>query len=337
MLHRLTHVARIVVLLTIIAIGLLVGPAAAPVQAQEEPPASCRVGAYVMSLHDLDIATDTFAADLWVWSNCPSGEIIPVNSMDFVNANEIEGDLGEPSVVEGVYWTVRKVIGTFRHDWDLRNYPFDRHQLEVVIEDAEYDTSSFVYEPDAQNSSYNPELGLTGWEVIDFELIAGESPYNTTFGDPTLNGTGESVYSKLRVAVTIARHDVMSFFKLISPVYIAFAIALISLLLHAEEADVFSAQMGMLAGSLFTTVVNLSIVGSVLGSEDRLTLVDQLHGVALVGNFVITFLAIQAQLQMRGGREPALIYRANRRWLAGLSSAFVLLNAVLIGLAIVAG
>ena len=64
---------------------------AAPAAAQEPAaPVTCQVGAYLITVTAFDPAADTFHADLWLWSVCPNGTRRPLETMEFVNAEEIE-------------------------------------------------------------------------------------------------------------------------------------------------------------------------------------------------------------------------------------------------------
>ena len=82
---------------------------------QSEAPQSCKIGVYLTSLHDLNISAKTFAADMWIWSNCLTEELTPLQSMEFVNANQYEAKLDYSEVKEGIVWSQRKVNGVFRH------------------------------------------------------------------------------------------------------------------------------------------------------------------------------------------------------------------------------
>ena len=299
-----------------------------------DAPQSCKIGVYVTSLHDLNISAKTFAADMWIWSNCLTEELTPLQSMEFVNANAYEGKLDYTEVKNGIVWSQRKVTGVFRHNWDVHNYPFDRHTLIIEMEEAAYDTSSFVYEADTANSTYSPAIYLDGWKITDFQLINSQTEYTTTFGDPTLESGGGSLYTKLQVAISLARTELTSFLKLIGPVYIAFAVALLSLLLYLENASVLSAQIGLLAGSLFATVINLSIASTVLGVTERLTLVDQIHIVSLLYILVVTGIAIYSQLALKRGETAETIRVKNFRIFLILGITFILLNAGMIAVAI---
>ena len=63
-------------------------------------------------------------------------------------------------------WANRNVDGTFRYEWDERNFPFDRHTLTIELEEGVEDIRGFVYEPDIANSGIDPDLQLPGgWKM----------------------------------------------------------------------------------------------------------------------------------------------------------------------------
>jgi len=308
------------------------------VQAQDgDTPETCKIGVYLTSLHDLKSAAKTFAGDMWVWSVCPNEELTPLQSMEFVNANSSDGKLDYTEIKDGLVWSQRKVSGVFRDDWDVHNYPFDRHTLIIEMEEAAYDTSSFVYTADNANSTYSPDIQLDGWKITSFDLVEGETLYTTTFGDPTLEGSGESVYSKLEVAVSIVRTDLTSFLKLIGPVYIAFGVALVSLLLYMENASALNPQVGLQAASLFATIVNLGRASEALGLSEHLTLVDQIHITTLIFILTVTMIVIQSQRSLRKGITPDEVSQKNFHKFIGLGVSYIALNIVLITYAVYQG
>lgn len=338
MKHRISKVSLFVVLLACLVYVAFASAQNHAVLAQEgDAPQSCEIGVYLTSLHDLNITAKTFAADMWIWSNCLNEELTPLQSMEFVNANQSEGKLDYSEEKGGIIWSQKKVNGVFRQNWDVHNYPFDRHTLIIEMEEAAYDTSSFVYKADTANSTYSPSIQLDGWKITDFEIIETQTEYTTTFGDPTLESGGGSLYTKIQVAVSIARTELTSFLKLIGPVYIAFAVALLSLLLYLENSTVLSAQIGLQAGSLFATVINLSIASTTLGVSERLTLVDQIHILSLLYILIVTAIAIYSQYLLKQGETAEVIRVKNFRSFLILAITFVVINAGMISLAVYEG
>jgi hypothetical protein len=61
---------------------------------------------------------------------------------------------GSFSTKGDVYWSQRDISAVFHQNWDVQNYPFDRHTLKISLEEAIQDASGFVYTPDFKNSGY---------------------------------------------------------------------------------------------------------------------------------------------------------------------------------------
>ena len=77
-------------------------------------PVTCRIGAYVTSIHDVETATGTFKADFWMWSICPTPDASPLKTMEFLNAEETTGGLDATLERDGTWWSTRKVTGNMR-------------------------------------------------------------------------------------------------------------------------------------------------------------------------------------------------------------------------------
>ena len=56
--------------------------------------------------------------------------------MEFINADRVTSRLESSTQRGELVWRQRKIRGTFRHNWDLRNFPFDRQTLTIAIEEG---------------------------------------------------------------------------------------------------------------------------------------------------------------------------------------------------------
>jgi hypothetical protein len=120
-------------LLPMVALIPLVSPGAWAVDGRAKggtsaEAAGCPIGVYVTSLRDLDSAGDSFGIDFWVWSVHPPGDD-PLESLEFVNAKQIETRLKRTTKRGDRAWSGLKARATVLHDWDVRNFPFDRQTL----------------------------------------------------------------------------------------------------------------------------------------------------------------------------------------------------------------
>jgi hypothetical protein len=289
-------------------------------------PRSCNVGAYVISLYDFDFARGTFGADLWLWSTCPSADLKPLEVMDFVNATQVTRSLAATSEIDGLHWSYVKVSGVFRHTWDVRSYPFDRHDLEILVENTNAPASAFSFAADREGSKPSRDIHIDGWRVTGFAIDEKTYVYDTIFGDPRFNGEAESDYARLSVSISVARAKFFSFVKLVAGVYVAVALSLLAFLLGPYNGR---RRTNILVGTLFAVLVNMRVSESVIGRTESVTLVDQIHMVAMVYIFGIALAGIYAQWLHDSERvEDAARADATGLWVAALS--YVIVNAALI-------
>lgn len=308
------------VLRAIILALICVASAAAICSAQEAPPPNtsvpekgkaerCMVGAYLESLHDFNLSGETFGADLWLWTHTSlESERKPLETMELTNAKNISISFGSNIIKNGVRWGQHKVSGTFRHQWDLRNFPFDRHKLEIRIEEAIDETNAFIYDVDKNNSSFDHNIDIEGFKVSDFKIINQPMTHASTYGDPELKPGDSSEYAGVTISVVVERREVMSFIKLTVVAYMAFLLLVVSFLFHVESTSrLLDSRITLQAGALFATVLDMRGASSALASEDRLTLVDKVHVAALVYIlFGVLVTVISRELMNRGCSDRQL-------------------------------
>lgn len=304
-------------------------PPASPPAGTGEP-VQCKVGVDILSVHNLNLENGTFDADFWMWSVCPNGTASVLKQAEFINANAMTMNKYSSSTVDGLVWESAEIYGTFRHRWNLTHFPFDRQQLVIELEDSERDSRELVYQPDSQGSAYEPDLMPGGWRVSAFTMDAGDHVYDTTYGDPR-DPTGTSAYSRWTATLTVKRTDLSSFFKLTFVVYIAFLISLISYFLSLRSSNLLIARLTITTAALFAVAVNLNTVTNALGSEDALTMVDQIHVAALVAILIDGVAALITQLLENRGHPAERIIRFNYRVMVVVIILFVSANTWLIG------
>ncbi|MFG2191872.1 hypothetical protein [Streptomyces sp. NPDC048639] len=317
--------ATAVVVLTALLTGT---PAAAAVPA-------CRVGAYVTDLYALDPARQTVDADLWLWSVCPRKDLDAVRRVEFTNATRTTLTERTTEKVGSEYWAQIKVAGTFRQDFDLTDFPFDRQTIRIRIEEAELDDSRFVYRADLKNSDYNHRIRLADFKITKFRIGVVDSTYRTNFGDPRLENGGGSRYSQLVLQFQVTRQDITSFVKQVLPVYVAFLIALISFLIWSkDDVVILVARLGILGAALFTIVINMRASDQALGTVLGVPLVDQVHLISLL--YVLTGVATTTYI-LRLWTDPLVrpaVRRVNYRILVAATALYLIANIGAVAIAV---
>jgi hypothetical protein len=326
-----------VVMLIAVLSGAIICSAQEPPPPDASTPAkgkaeSCLVGAYLTSIHDLNFPGRAFGADIWLWTHTSSeSERNPLKTMEFTNAKSTSASLDSYMVKDAIHWGQRKVCGTYTQHWDLRNFPFDRHKLEIHIEEGIYDTTALTYEVDTQNSSYRKDIQLGAWKITDFRIINDPVTHSSTFGDPASKPGSSSQYAGVTLLITVERKEVMSYIKLTAVAYIAFLLMLVSFFLHLDGGFRFlDSRIALLAGALFATVINMSAASSALGSWDKITLVDKVHIVTLCHILLGALLTVLARVLLKRGFSDHRLRQVDL-WAAVLAAiTFIAMNAFLV-------
>jgi hypothetical protein len=292
-------------------------------------------GIFVVSLHDLDTVNGTFGVDYWVWSVYPEGRRNPLETMEFVNAEQVDERLPLTEARGERLWSQLKVRAIVQQEWDLSNYPFDRHVLEIELEDGFDNAATLTYRPDTANSGYSEAIEIPGWRITDFRLTERTLDYRTNFGDPALS-EGESSYSRLVASMEIRRQNTTAFFELISPAGVAMGIALLTFLLLPTEVGVFTSRMTLLVGALFATVISMQFGEQTLGATQRINLVDKLHILTLIYIFVAIVMTLISR-KLCASEETELARRGDRISLQVIGGFFVLITGALIAVARIIG
>lgn len=319
----------------------------APVQAEPaQAPQTCRVGMFITSLRNFKFAEKSFRVDFRVWSVCPSKALNPLDSMEIVNAIDFEEiskkTFEKPNrssnftTEKTLYWTQRDLSAVLSQNWDVQNYPFDRHTLKIAFEEGIEDSSRFVYTPDFPNSGYQRSMKVGGWRILDFKLQEERIAYQTTFGDPELVDR-KGVYSRLTAAIPIQRDKYLSFFKLTIGVYVAFAVAMLSFFYETRQASLVSARSGLLVGCLFSALVNMRASESVIGRTESLTLVDQIHIIAIVYFFAAALATVVSRITTERGQFKQALEVDRQVLFRSFALSFVILNVIIIGYAAIVG
>lgn len=326
--------------LIIIASSVLLSYAPPALAEPTESPKTCLVGVYIGSLHDFNLAEKSFDVDFWAWSVCPSEDMQPLKTMSIVNTKEVttsydaalkkKNIYGLFSSQEYVYWSTRKVSATINYNWNIYNYPFDRHVLEISLEESVEDATQFVYTVDESRSSIRNNMYLEGWRITDFKIKQTKIPYQTTFGDPELPTDAGSEYSRMTIAISISRDKIISFFKLTAGVYAAFAISLLSLFYDSGQTSLMSARSSILVGSLFAALVNMRVIDAVLGRTEGLTLVDKIHITTIAYIFAAAVVGVCSRLIYEVGREKLALRFDRHICFSVFAISFAVINVILI-------
>lgn len=310
-----------------------------------KPPQTCRIGIYITSLRNFKFADKSFTANFRLWSVCPVKELKPLESMEIINSlesNEISISTLDRinrsdsfSTKGEVYWSQQDISAVLYQNWDIQNYPFDRHTLKISLE-SDRDASEFIYTPDFKNSGYQRDMKLGGWNITDFTFEEQKVAYKTNFGNPELIAK-DGVHSRLTISIPIQRSKYTSFFKLTAGLYVAFAVAMLSFFYETGEPSLVSARTSLLVGCLFSVLVNMRAPESVLGRTESLTMVDQIHIIAIVYIFTASLATVFSRITNENGKRKQAKWFDRYLLFRLFTISFIVLNVIIIAYAAIVG
>jgi hypothetical protein len=276
----------------------------------KKPPQPVIVGLYLNQVAAIDIKSNTFLADFYLWFRW-RGDIDPTQSFELVNAVETwdfqkeaiyKDDDGEPKpddLPDGCKFQQLKLQGRFAHPFQLAAYPLDRQELTIRLEDSKYTSDELVYLPDLKDSRISPTMEIPGWQIHGGRFEVHQHAYATPMGDPRLEGLP---CSQFRATLALGRPLVGYLSKTLVP--IAFVV-LITLLIFFVSLRYYEGRLGLAVTTLISAVALQLTTSADLPQVGYLVLIDKLYNLSYV---LILFAMLESTVAARwhdAGREEA--------------------------------
>ena len=152
-LRRFPVVAIRVLLVFVAALAIPLGLTAS-VGAAPDPspvpgpgPDKVTVGAFINDLQDIDLVSENFTVDFYLWMRWSNPEIDPSLTLESMNSEGTQnttssstgGVVGKPiyekplDMPDGTRYQALRFQGVFSRKMNLANYPFDTQVLEIVF------------------------------------------------------------------------------------------------------------------------------------------------------------------------------------------------------------
>lgn len=268
----------------------------------QAPRDTVKVGIYITSIHDIDFKEKEYTVSFWLWLKYRNKSFDFLQNLEVPQAKSVTRSFSTVDTSGGRVYMQMKMQCVMKDSWRISNFPFDRQNLRLSIENSQYDSRSLVFVPDTVGRHYDPRFTLNGWRIDSCLISSGIKAYETGFGDESL-ASPHTEYSSFKVRLVILRDAGGLFWKMFLGMYIAFLIAYVCFYIHADGID---SRFGLSVGSLFAVIGNKYIIDSSLPESTSFTLVDTLHGLTLFCIFsVITATAYSLLLVKQGKIKKA--------------------------------
>ncbi|MCB0553110.1 MAG: hypothetical protein KDD02_06120 [Phaeodactylibacter sp.] len=286
-------------------------------------------GIYLMNLYDLNINEHSFYADFYIWFKW-KGERNPMN-IEFVNAVEkwgfTQNDFHEEALElpDGFYYNGMRIEGRFYHPFSLYNFPLDRHQLTIHIENVDYPQDSLIYLPDSSAAFIREDFRMPGWNIKGGTLEAQSSMYKTNFGE---TGKTAAAFSNFTFKLKIARPLSYFLLKLMLPLLIVIIASLGALFIHPSQLD---ARISLPIGGLLSAVFLQQSYSSALPDVGYMVLMDKIYLVSfgLIVSIMLRAILVGNKIALQKKKDVDILNlkKADRRmvwWGISLFLALVL-------------
>jgi len=257
-----------------------------------DAPEDVKVGLYWNSVPTLDLRTDSYAADFYIWFVW-RGDIDPTRQFEFTNVVEPNNlvkipaytkPTGEPEpqiLPDGSKYQTYHVQGRFTQAFALDRFPLDRQRLVIAVEDLTYEADRMRYTADRVDSAASPELAVNGWKIERFFSHESLYTYPSHFGDSRITQTRP--YSRVEFSLAISRPIVGLLTKTILPISIIILITFGAFFCRPDSLD---ARLGLTMTSLIAAVALWYTTAFELPPLNYLPLIDKIY--------ILGFLAILA-------------------------------------------
>ena len=240
------------------------------------------VGFYPLNVYGVDPANSTFVYDGYIWFRW-KGPIDPTETAEFTNAVDKSSLTKEflyetPQVSpDGSKYQIMRIESAFLKPFSLSSFPLDQHDLTITIEDSLNGSDRLVYDIDRADTSYAPDLTISGWKLNDWSYSKTVVDYASSFGD---HGAAQaSQFARINFSMNISRPQSYFIWKLLLPLVVVICGAWIALLLNPVLTETRAA---LPASALLTTVFLQQSYTASLPETGGLVLLDEIYVVAYV-------------------------------------------------------
>ncbi|MEM4729722.1 MAG: hypothetical protein QXH42_08215 [Thermoplasmata archaeon] len=248
------------------------------------------VGIYVLSFGNHDTNKGTFTLDFYLWFIYNESAAEPnftVAGFEFMNGRagskeKIFDSINSDTGMREVWYRIQ---ASLYYKPTFRDYPFDRQEFSVLVEDTARPLERLVYRPLADRSGWDPGAEIPGWRVDSVTYTSSVHSYPW----------GER-YSRFAMSVVISREPLSTGIKSILPPVI---FCIVSGLSFFFTPDKIANRIGFGTSMLISAVMfHVSQTGSLppLGS---LILIDKImiaaYSFLFMSLFVTTLIYINDQ------------------------------------------
>lgn len=268
-----------------------------------EAPAEVKVGLYITELSDLDLRANKFTITFWIWWLHDLPDYKPAETVEITNAAgaaEITSAYEYPEA-NGVYQGA-KYRATVLKQWDIDNYPFDKQQLLVDIEENFLSPADLVFAVDDAGTKIDPRVTLQQWNITGFQVVPAAVEYPTVYGDPKLSGETSS-YPAIIAKINLERNNPWwTLAKSLIGAITGFLLAMTAFLIRPDQ---LGDRLFLTTAAVFSVIGNQIVLDTFLPPVSGLPLVFKIQAITFLAIIASTFAQVLSSRGLRAGNVAA--------------------------------
>lgn len=314
------------VVLALLILGLQTGSATVGIaSASPAPdPEKVTVGVYVQNVQHVDLATNSFSADFYVWLRWNNPDIDAPAGIEVMNVYE-HWALTKTEIYpeprkqpDGSLVWLARYQGAFNSPLSVADYPFQKQTLRFVFEDALNDSAEVVYVPDKDPITVNPDITLAGYNFGEPDIVFGTHTYPTAFGD--VESTAEDrTYTQVLVEIPVTSPVTSGIFKTVLPLLIVLIAAALGVIVPASYVD---SKVNVPITALIALVAMQFGVSSALPEVGYLPMIDLIYVLAYTAITALLASAVTGAWEFKNSGEDEAM-RLEQRFTLWISAGFV--------------
>jgi ABC-type branched-subunit amino acid transport system substrate-binding protein len=188
-------------------------------------------GIDINQISAINQSSGTFTADLYLWFRYSGND--DVLSVQILNATDRSFDPKSPLAsdeVDGLHHKLYRVRGTFNANYDFHDYPFDRQNLPVQVQNLRLSRSQVIYAVDegpnglkkaGDTPDNNPVSGLSSWQLVETTQYQVSNGSNSSRGYDASSSSDASTQYSTRVGnVAVQRLTMVFLTKSLLPLFL---------------------------------------------------------------------------------------------------------------------
>lgn len=243
---------------------------------QRKQPVLVKVGIYVLHVGKYDLQSGNTHIDFYLIFKCKS--VCDKINFEIMNATSSHVQIAAKQKGYLVY----RVQADLNKSGNLRNYPFDDHTLDIIIENRQLTNDKMIFEADPTLTALDSNLNVVGFELSPRWTATVTNHYYNVF---------QQTFSSYKFSIHIDRPFLAGVLKGILPALIIICCNFLALFMKIEH---LSQRLGVATSTLIAAeVFHLNLTASVppLGYAtyaDMFMLINYIFLLTVLAEVVIT-------------------------------------------------